>query len=58
MDFYDVLDQMKAPRKKPPAPMRSPNGVNGQIKSTIMSMTDKQFELLEKRVREGARFRE
>ena len=58
MDFYDVLDQMKAPRKKPPAPMRSPNGVNGQIKSTIMSMTDKQFEQLEKRVREGARFRE
>ena len=59
MDFYDVAEQMKGQtKKKPPAPMRSPNGVNGQIKGTIMSMSDKQFEQLEKRVREGARFRE
>ena len=59
MDFYDVAKQMKAsPRRKPPSPMRSPNGVNGQISGTIMSMTDKQFEALEKRVREGERFRE
>ena len=59
MDFYEVAEQMKGQQKrKPPAPMRSPNGVNGQIKGTIMSMSDKQFEQLEKRVREGARFRE
>ena len=59
MDFYDVAEQMQGEtKKKPPAPMRSPNGVNGQIKGTIMSMSDKQFEQLEKRVREGARFRE
>lgn len=58
MDFYDVAEAMKNPKKKPPSPMRSPNGVNGQIKGTIMSMSDKQFEQLEKRVREGARFRE
>lgn len=61
MDFYDVADylrEQKSSRKNPPSPMRSPNGVNGQIKSAIMSMTDKQFEMLEKRVQEGARFRE
>jgi len=61
MDFYDVADYLKnqkSSRRKPPSPMRSPNGVNGQIKSAIMSMTDKQFEMLEKKVREGARFRE
>lgn len=59
IDFYDVAEQMQGQqKKKPPAPMRSPNGVNGQIKGTIMSMSDKQFEQLEKRVREGARFRE
>ena len=59
MDFYEVAEQMQSQQKrKPPAPMRSPNGVNGQIKGTIMSMSDKQFEQLEKRVREGARFRE
>lgn len=59
MDFYQVAEMMKKPqRKKPPAPMRSPNGVNGQIKGTIMSMSDKQFEMLEKRVQGGERFRE
>ena len=58
-DMYDVADYLnKTQSKRPPAPMRSPNGVNGQIKGTIMSMSDKQFEQLEKRVREGARFRE
>jgi hypothetical protein len=59
MDFYDVADYMRNKQKKrPPSPMRSPNGVNGQIKGTIMSMTDKQFELLEKRVQEGRRYGE
>lgn len=61
MDFYDVADYMKKQpaAKRPPSPMRSPNGVNGQLKSPIMSMTDKQFDILEKRVKEGGtRFRE
>lgn len=59
MDFYDLAEEMKQTKKRPPAPMRSPNGVNGQIKSAIMSMTDKQFDMLEKRVKEGGtRFRE
>ena len=59
MDFYDVAKEMGANKKrKPPAPTRSPNGVNGQIKSTIMAMSDKQFEMLEKKVREGTTFRE
>ena len=61
MDFYDLAEQVKnqPTKKKPPAPMRSPNGVNGQIKGTIMSMSDKQFEELEKRVKAGGvRFRE
>jgi hypothetical protein len=60
MDFYEVAEQAKKQpgRRKPPAPMRSPNGVNGQIKGTIMSMTDEQFEMREKRLKEGGRFRE
>lgn len=55
-DFYDVADSMKQPAKKPPAPMRSPNGASGAAKSTIASMTDEQFEKLEKRLKEGARY--
>jgi len=58
LDFYDVAEMMKANKRRPPAPVRSPNGVNGQIKGTIMSMTDKQFDQLEKRVQGGERFRE
>lgn len=59
MDFIDLAKQMQGQkRKRPPAPTRSPNGVNGQFKSTIMALTDKQFELLEKKVQGGARFRE
>lgn len=61
-DFYDVADYLKNQKpsnRRPPSPVRSPNGVNGQIKSTILSMTDKQFDMLEKRVKEGGtRFRE
>jgi hypothetical protein len=60
MDFYDVanyLKDQKSSRKKPPAPMRAPNGSNGQMRGTIMSMSDKQFAELERRVKEGGRFR-
>lgn len=57
MDFYDVAEQMKAaPKKKPPAPMRSPNGASGSEKSTIASMSDEQFEKFEKKVSSGVRY--
>jgi hypothetical protein len=58
-DFYDVADSIaekKASRKAPP-PMRSSNGASGAEKSTIASMTDEQFDRLNKRLEEGARFR-
>jgi hypothetical protein len=59
LDFYDVAELMKQPaKKKPPAPMRSPNGANAQAKGTIMSLSDKQFDALVKRVQGGERFRE
>lgn len=56
MDFYDVAEQMKQPRRKALAPMRSPNGASGAAKSTIASMSDEQFEKLEKRLKEGVRY--
>lgn len=57
MDFYDVAEQMKtAPKKKPPAPMRSPNGASGTNANAIESMSDAQFEKLEKRIKEGVRY--
>ena len=58
MDFYDVAEMLKqTPRKKPPAPMRSPNGASGQVSpNAIDSMSDEQFARLEKKIREGARY--
>ena len=59
MDFYEVaayLDE-KASKKRPPSPMRSPNGASGQSPNAIESMTDEQFARMEKRIKEGARIR-
>lgn len=56
MDFYDVAEQMKKPKKRPPSPMRSPNGASGTNPNAIESMSDAQFAKLEKRIREGARY--
>ena len=58
-DFYDVADsiQENQSRRKAPPPMRSSNGASGAEKSTIASMTDEQFERLNKRLEEGARFK-
>ena len=56
MDFYDVAEAMKAPKKRPPAPMRSPNGASGQSPNAIESMSDEQFARMEKRIKEGARY--
>ena len=58
MDFYDVAQQMKqTPRKRPPSPMRSPNGASGTNTNAIESMSSEQFARLEKRISEGARYR-
>lgn len=59
MDFYDVADEMKnrKPGRKPPSPMRSPNGASGVNPNAIDSMSDEQFARLEKRIQEGARIR-
>lgn len=56
MDFYDVAKQMQAPKKRPPAPMRAPNGASGTNTNAISSMSDEQFARLEKRISEGARY--
>ena len=57
MDFYDVAKQMKqAPKRKPPAPMRAPNGASGTNTNAISTMSDEQFARLEKRISEGARY--
>lgn len=57
MDFYDVAKYMKGnTRKTPPSPMRSPNGASGTNPNAIDSMSDAQFERMEKRIKEGARY--
>jgi hypothetical protein len=59
MDFYDVADYLKEkkPSKRPPSPMRSPNGASGTNPNAIDSMSDEQFARMEKRIAEGARIR-
>lgn len=56
MDFYEVAEQMKGTRRKPPSPMRSPNGANSIGPTTIESMSDAQFRKLDKMLDEGVRF--
>ena len=57
MDFYDVADHLKkTAKKRPPAPVRSPNGASGTNPNTIDTMSDEQFERMEKRIKEGARY--
>ena len=58
-DFYDVAESLKEKKatRRAPAPMRSSNGASGAEKSTTASMTDEQFERLNKRLEEGARFK-
>ena len=57
MDFYDVAKQMQTqPSRRPPAPMRSPNGASGQNKNAITSMSDEQFERMERKIKEGGDF--
>ena len=57
MDFYDVAKQMQKPQKKrPPSPMRSPNGASGNNPNAFENMTSEQFAKLEKKIQEGARY--
>ena len=58
LDFYDVAKMMQSNgRKQPPAPMRSPNGASGSVQpNAIQNMSDEQFERMEKKIREGARY--
>lgn len=58
VDFYEVAEYLKdqAPKKRPPSPMRSPNGVNGVGPDSIWAMSDEQFAKLDKRLDEGVRF--
>lgn len=55
-DFYDVADYMSGKNKRAPAPMRSPNGASGANRTAIDNMSDEQFDRLEKRIKEGARY--
>ncbi|MBQ2528345.1 MAG: hypothetical protein II544_06295 [Spirochaetales bacterium] len=57
MDFYDVAEQMSKPRKRPPSPMRSPNGANAMNPNAITSMSDEMFDKMDKRISEGARYK-
>ena len=59
MDFYDVADYLrdqKPSRKRPPSPMRSPNGASGTNPNAIDSMSDEQFDRMERKIKEGARY--
>lgn len=56
MDFHEVAEMAKS-RKRPPAPMRTPNGATGYEKNAIESMSDAQFKRLEQKiVEEGVRY--
>ena len=58
MDFYDLAEQMNGQMKrKPPAPSRSPNGASGQTApNAIDTMSDEQFERMERKLSPGARY--
>ena len=58
MDFYDVANHLKerSSRKRPPSPMRSPNGASGQNPNAIDTMSDEQFDRMERKIKEGARY--
>ena len=56
-DFYDVAEAFgKKAKPRGPAPMRTSNGAVGATPNAIQNMTDEQFEKLEKRIQEGARY--
>ena len=57
MDFYEVAEYLKQSQKRrPPSPMRSPNGASSFNPNAIDSMSDEQFEKMERKIKEGARY--
>ena len=58
MDFYDVAEyiQQQPKKKRPPSPMRSPNGASGVSPNAIENMTDEQFARMERNIDKGARY--
>lgn len=57
MDFYDVARMLEQQNnRRPPSPMRSPNGASGVAHNAITTMSDEQFRRMEKRIAEGARY--
>jgi len=57
LDFYEVAEMMRAkPKRKPPSPMRSPNGAANATPNAFMSMSDEQFDRIEKQLDKGVRY--
>ena len=56
LDFYDVAEMMKKPKKRPPSPVRSSNGANHVTPNAFESMSDEQFERLERQLDRGVRY--
>lgn len=57
LDFYEVAEMMRAkPKRKPPSPMRSPNGAANVTPNAFMSMSDEQFDRIEKQLDKGVRY--
>ena len=57
-DFYDVAEHLNktGQKRRAPAPMRSPNGASGMNPNAIDTMSDEQFERMEKNIKKGARY--
>lgn len=57
MDFNDVLKQMQQSKKRPPSPIRTPNGATGHNPNAFENMTSEQFRKMESKiVNEGVRY--
>ena len=57
LDFYDVAEMMSKPRRRPPAPSRSPNGAANVTPNTFANMSSKQFARFERQLDDGVRYR-
>lgn len=57
LDFYQVAEMMGKPRKRPPSPTRSPNGASNMQSNAFATMSDKQFDRLEKNLDRGVRYK-
>lgn len=59
-DFYDVADYLESGeqqgRRRPPAPVRTPNGAGASAGLSIANMSDEQFERLQRKLATGGRY--